>query len=189
VPSRSHRPALDRTPGEPLNERRRREGFHGLEGPSHQSTSKLWHFKTNQKTSNGGGLGDRPAPRPQPCSVTRAIRCCHFLAGRWAGRQRRGRTRALSISEAGALSDSLDPIRNGTASAHRQRLTADQAYRTISYDGLETPIAVQPCGGACGARARDRRITERLCRTASLGAPIFLHRSEIGSFRTPATTE
>jgi hypothetical protein len=89
---------------------------------------------------------------------------CHpmlpFLAGRRAGRQRRGRTRALSISEAGALSDSLGPIRDGTASAHRQGLTADQAYRTISYDGLATPIAVQLCGGAGGARARDQRIRD-----------------------------
>jgi hypothetical protein len=47
---------------------------------------------------------------------------------------------ALTISEAGALSDSLGPIRDGTASAHRQGLTADQAYRTISYDGLATPM-------------------------------------------------
>jgi hypothetical protein len=42
--------------------------------PKHQ---QILAFQDQPKTSNGGGLGDRPAPRPQPCSVTRAIRCCH----------------------------------------------------------------------------------------------------------------
>jgi hypothetical protein len=48
-----------------------------------------------------------------------------------------------------------------TASAHRPGLTADQAYRTISYDRLPTLISIQLCGGAGGARARDLRITNR----------------------------
>jgi hypothetical protein len=164
VPPTRSRSYSGRAIDEPLKGRPRCERFHGLVRPFAPKHQQILAFQDQPTTSNGGGLGDRPAPRPQPCSVMRAIRCCHSSiprSGRRAGRQRRGRTRALSISEAGALSDSLGPIRDGTASAHRQGLTADQAYRTISYDGLATLISIQLCGGAGGARTRDQRITKR----------------------------
>ncbi|MCW2629227.1 MAG: hypothetical protein QOF66_6389 [Mycobacterium sp.] len=172
VPPTRSRSYSGRAIDEPLKGRPRCvERFHGLVRPFAPKHQQILAFQDQPTTSNGGGLGDRPAPRPQPCSVMRAIRCCHSSIprpGRRAGRQRRGRTRVLSISEAGALSDSLGPIRDGTASAHRQGLTADQAYRTISYDGLATLISIQLCGGRAGLGPATNGFTNRRigqCRT------------------------
>jgi hypothetical protein len=140
VPSRSH-PARSRSySGRAIERTAAMREVPWLVGPFAPMHQQILAFQDQPKTSKGGGLGDRPPPRPQPCSVTRAIRCCHSSPGA-PGRPSKTRPHyALSISEAGALSDSLGPIRDGTASAHRQGLTADQAYRTISYDGLATPM-------------------------------------------------